>query len=215
MFFCFVFKRLILDTITSNVLSVMRIFLGSVTSAVNWLSALSERVSEWRARGRMGGGRVRPMARPRRRCVVAERRAAAASCCGKQRSWTIRCYYCTRWMSAHHSTRPGHETRQEHRVRFFLLLFVFSVPSAIFFFSPVWLFFSINWGGETPEVNREKEIQSRWDVSFFVSLFDWALLNVSCCCKVSGGFLASVCDTAVNNAPVAVSLNAAYRWGLY
>lgn len=194
----------------------MRIFLGSVTSAVNWLSALSEWVSEWRARGRMGGGGVRPMARPRRRCVVAERRAAAASCCGKQRSWTIRRYYCTRWMSAHHSTRPGHETRQEHWLRFFFFfLFVFFPPHLRFFFSPVRLFFSINWGGETREVNREKEIQSRWDVSFFfVSLF-WVLLNVSCCCKVSGGFLASVCDTAVNNAPVAVSLNAAYRWGLY
>lgn len=140
----------------------MRIFLGSVTSAVNWLSALSEWVSEWRARGRMGGGGVRPMARPRRRCVVAERRAAAASCCGKQRSWTIRRYYCTRWMSAHHSTRPGHETRQEHWLRFFffLLVCVFSAPSAIFFLpcSIVFLDQLRGWnsGGEQREGDPEQ-----------------------------------------------------------
>lgn len=88
-------------------------------------------------------------------------------------------------MSAHHSTRSGHETRHETLsvlFFFFSLFLFFSAPSAIFFLpcligfldQPGW----VKLGGETREGDPE-QVRSLFFV--VVSLFDRVLVNLSRC----------------------------------
>ena len=168
---------------TKSVLCVLRIFPRSVTSAVNWLSALGE----WVARSRADGRRRSASNGAAEEAVCGDREAG----CSSQLLWKaallnhpLLLLHQVNVCTSQHEIRTRDETRNTECAFFFSspCFCFFSAPSAIFFLpcligfldQPGW----VKLGGEKREGDPE-QVRSLFFV--VVSLFDRVLVNLSRC----------------------------------